>query len=98
MKNNMTEIFPTEYKTKDVYIASTLIALGFCNYKIERNGRQCFFVFKDGDIDHPDGLGIIDYIEIQVEKYWNNSLLIDPKSLFNAFKELKTRMFIGGKE
>lgn len=94
----MSEMFPTEYKTKDVYIASTLIAIGFNNYKIERNGRQCFFIFSSDNTDHPDGLGPIDYLEIQVEKYWNGSLLVDPKSLFNAFKELKTRMFIGGEE
>ena len=92
----MTEMFPTEYRTKDVYIAATLIALGNNNYRIERNGKQCFFIFTNDNTDHPDGLGPIEFIEIQVEQYWTGNLLIDPKSLFNAFKELKNRMYIGG--
>lgn len=88
-------MFPTEYKTKDVYLASTLITLGFNHYRIERNGRQCFFIFTDSST-HPDGLGLIDYIEVKVDEYWSGNLKLDPKELFNSFKELKNRMFNGG--
>lgn len=86
------------YKTKDIYIASTLITLGYTKYRIERNGRQCFFIFIIDNEDAPECFGMIDALELDVEKYWNNDLLVDPKRLFNAFKELKTRMFIGGEE
>jgi hypothetical protein len=84
--------FPTEYRTKDVYIASTLIALGYNQYRIERNGKQCFFIF---DTDEP---GLSNEIartglEVTIDEYWSGNLKVDPKELFNSFKELKTRMY-----
>lgn len=88
----------SKYKTKDVYIASTLITLGYTKYQIERNGKQCFFIFIIDNEDAPEGFGPIDILEEDVEKYWNNALSVDPKRLFNSFKELKTRMFIGGEQ
>lgn len=84
--------FPTEYRTKDVYIASTLIALGYNEYRIERNGKQCFFIFdtnESGLLNEVAKAGI----EVTVDQYWSGGLLVDPKKLFNSFRELKTRMY-----
>ena len=70
------------YSTKDIYIASTLIALGHQRYDLIKNGRIFYFEFDD------DGK-----IPLEVDEYWAGNLLIDPKSLFTAWKELKTRMY-----
>jgi hypothetical protein len=70
------------YSTKDIYIASTLIALGHQRYDLIKNGRIFYFEFDD------DGK-----IPLEVDGYWAGNLLIDPKSLFTAWKELKTRMY-----
>lgn len=71
------------YSTKDIYIASTLIASGYTNYDLERKGRIFYFNFLDED----------NKIEVEVEDYWIGNSLVDPKALFSAFKELKSRIY-----
>jgi hypothetical protein len=88
----------SEYKTKDVYIASTLIARGLKQYRIERNGRQCFFIFSPEIEDTPTGFSPVTFLEMEIEQYWSGNLLVDPKELFNAFKELKNRMYVEDKQ
>lgn len=88
----------SEYKTKDVYIASMLIARGYKQYRIERNGRQCFFIFYPEKEDVPDSFNPVSFLEDEVNQYWNGNLLVDPKELFNAFKELKNRMYVEGEQ
>lgn len=75
------------YSTKDIYIASTLIVLGHQRYDLIKNGRIFYFEFDD------DGK-----IPEEVDEYWAGNLLVDPKALFTAFKELKTRMYENGNE
>lgn len=70
------------YSTKDVYLASTIIASGFRLLDIVRNERQCTFIFEStADLENV------------VADYWSGNLRTDPKFLFNAFKELKNRMY-----
>lgn len=91
----------SEYKTKDVYLASTLIAFGYKNYRIERNGRQCYFIFDPYIISPPKepiDFTPVSFLELQVDEYWAGNLLLDPKELFNAFKELKNRMYEGDQQ
>jgi len=86
--------FPTEYRTKDVYLASTLLALGYSEYRIERNGKQCFFIFDYDDKGISNDISKTG-LEVTVDEYWTGNLEIDPKKLFNSFRELKTRMYGG---
>jgi hypothetical protein len=84
----------SEYKTKDIYLASTLIAFGYKSYRIEKNGRQCFFIFDPAMYNlAPKDYDPLAFLEIQVDEYWGGNLLLDPKEVFNAFKELKSRMY-----
>lgn len=71
-----------EYKTKDLYLATTLVALDYPLNKLEKEGAIFFFVFpKDPKL------------ESEIDRYWTGKLLIDPMKLFNAFKTLKARMY-----
>lgn len=87
------EMLSTEYSTKDIYLASTLIALGYKWYRIEKNGRQCYFIFDAGSVDPPKGTSPKALLELEVDNYWGGNLSVDPKELFNAFKELKARIY-----
>jgi rubredoxin len=87
------EISQTEYSTKDIYLASTLIAIGYKWYRIEKNGRQCYFIFDISSVDPPKGTSPNTFFETEVDDYWAGNLLVDPKQLFNAFKELKARIY-----
>lgn len=71
------------YKTKDLYLASTLVTLDY-PYTISRVGKQFFFHFEDNKEAN---------LLADIENYWSKNLLVDPISLFNSFKELKTRMY-----
>ena len=69
--------------TKDIYVASYLITLGY-KYELEQDNTHYNFVFKNDENST---------IENLVEAYWEGDTAIDAKSLFSAFKELKTRIF-----
>jgi len=73
------------YSTKDIYLAATLIAIGNFKYSLNKQGKIFFFVFDDPDSK----------IKSEVDKYWSKELMVDPRLLFNALKELKTRMYSG---
>ncbi len=87
------EMLSTEYSTKDIYLASTLIALGYKWYRIEKNGRQCYFIFDAANVDSPPETPPKVSLESEIDNYWAGNLLVDPKELFNAFKELKARIY-----
>ena len=76
-----------EYRTTDIYIASYLLASGFERYRIEKSGSQSIFVFEDNDAP------IKHIFELEVDEYYANNVSLPPKKLFNAYKELKSRIF-----
>jgi hypothetical protein len=90
MSNSLT--ITTEYTTKDVYLASTLLALGYEKYRIERNGRQCFFIFDTEEKGLSKEISKTG-LEVQVDLYWAGEVMVDAKKVFTAFRELKNRMF-----
>jgi hypothetical protein len=71
------------YSTKDIYIASTLIASGYTRYDLIKKGRVFYFNFFDEDGN----------IRLQADEYWSGNNLVSPKALFSAFKELKSRIY-----
>lgn len=70
-----------DYKTRDIYLASSLIASGY-DYFLQKNIQQYLFCFKDKNKT----------IQTKVNDYWNGNLLLDPKKIFEAFKQLKVRI------
>jgi ubiquinone biosynthesis protein COQ9 len=72
-----------EYLTKDIYVASTLIASGLFNLlDIRKKEKQFTFVFLFDPM-----------IETFVAKYWNDELEVKAHKLFTSFKDLKNRMY-----
>jgi len=76
------------YVTKDIYVASYLIAIGYRRYSLSQNERQFTFIFE------PETS--LETLEMEVDNYWAENTSVDAKHLFTAFKELKNRMFVGG--
>jgi len=77
------EILNNLFKTKDIYLASTLVALGF-KYFLTKKEKQFFFSFEDNEEE---------MLHVEIANYWDKNLEIDAITLFNAFKELKSRMY-----
>jgi hypothetical protein len=75
------------YKTKDIYIASALLALGFILDDLTKEETIFYFNFADNRDKIPYE------IQTAVEDYWKGQLLVDPKKLFTSFKEIKSRMY-----
>jgi len=72
-----------DFSTKDIYLASTLISIGYL-YFLQKKETQFTFYFQDDETKS---------IDSTVDKYWNGNLICDPKKAFDSFKELKTRIF-----
>ena len=70
------------YKTNNLYLATYLLAKGYSQYSIEKNGRQVTFVF-----DYP-----LDKMVEEENAYWQEKGLVSAKKLFMSDKELKTRL------
>lgn len=78
---------PTTYKTKDLYIASTLLAMGYVLADLIKEDAIFYFNFVDNRLKK-------EYeITTAVDDYWKGQLLTDPKKLFSCFKEIKSRMY-----
>lgn len=74
----------SKYSTRDIYLASSLIASNFNLLSIEKTGKLFIFLF---DSNIPSD------IHLTINDYWNGKLIVSAKNLFNAFKELKNRMY-----
>lgn len=72
-----------EFSTKDIYLASFLLATGYKRYSLRKEGRIAWFDFESDD----------DKMRLHIDEYWASNCLVDPKELFNAFKELKNRIY-----
>lgn len=78
------------YETTDIFLASYLLATGHTDYSLNREGRQVTFVFRSDRTYNNEK-----YFEIIVDKYFSEENFVVPKLLFNAYKELKGRIFDG---
>ncbi len=74
----------TLFKTKDIGEAAFLVSLDFLLLRLERinNTNKFYFVFKDKE-----------KCELNIRKYWNNSIQVTPRKYFEAYKSLKARIF-----
>jgi hypothetical protein len=79
------------FSTKDIYIAATLIAIGHTNYSVKKEGNVAFFIFEnDGNIE--DRIWET-AISVDADEYYSENYEVVPKKLYNAFKELKGRLY-----
>lgn len=72
----------TEYSTKDLYLSVILKSFNIPLIRIDNNGRHGIFVFRNG--------GDIEKI---IADYFNNALRLDPRTLFENFKALKSQAY-----
>ncbi len=73
---------PSEFPTKDIYLATVIKQAGVPIVRVEGNGRQGIFVFKASE-----------KIEGLVIQYFNGGLRVDPKEIFETWKALKSMAF-----
>lgn len=79
------------YKTKDIYLAATLLAFEFPIKEVSNEENKTFFHFG---IEREPLIGGDNWtIDKAVKAYWDKSITIEPLTLFNAFKELKNRIY-----
>lgn len=70
------------YKTDNLYVACYLLAKGYNDYTIDKNGSKAIFIFN-----YP-----IEKLLKEEEDYWKEEGVAPAKKLFMAYKELKTRI------
>lgn len=75
------KIATKEYRTKDLGLASAILAKGIKLLRIERESDICWFIFNETDATPV------------AENYWSGELQIDAKSYNEAMRTLKTRIF-----
>jgi len=73
---------PTEFSTRDLYLATAIKESGFPILRVEGNGRQGIFVFKASE-----------KIEGLIADYFNGELRVDPRGLFETWKALKSMAY-----
>lgn len=76
------------YSTKDIYLASALVASNFELQTLEKRGKNFYFLFKKQSL-----IDISSNIDDFVNKYWGGMLIVDAKTLFSSFRELKNRIY-----
>lgn len=74
-----------EYRTSDIWIATTLAVCGIQIIKTEKDseGNKVIFTLASGNHD----------IEAMVQKYQQQMLDVDAKTLVEKFKDVKRSMF-----
>ena len=73
---------PTEFKSKDIYLSSVLKAFNIPIIKVESNGRHGIFVFRHSK-----------EVETLISQFFNDELKINPRTLFESWKALKSMAF-----
>lgn len=81
-----TQDLPQEekYATTDLGLASSLVVLGYELHTLERtiNPKKARFIFRR-----------IPTIETSANKYWNDQLELNARTLFDAQKMIKNRLY-----
>ncbi|OGM79893.1 hypothetical protein A2382_03110 [Candidatus Woesebacteria bacterium RIFOXYB1_FULL_38_16] len=71
-----------QYKTKDIYEASALVASKMKLLNLERGSGFYWFVFQSGDLSRKTS-----------ELFWRNELSVLAKDYADALRTLKDRIF-----
>lgn len=78
----MTRHDPSEYPTRDIYLATVLKLSGVSIIRIENQFGRGIFVFKASP-----------RIEELVSSYFNDELTMNPKAVMDTLKSLKSQAF-----
>jgi hypothetical protein len=71
------------FQTNDLPLASTLVCLGYCVSRIDNTDpRRVAFCFPKSEP-----------LEIDVERFWNGEVRVEPKQYSNSQKTLKARIY-----
>lgn len=75
-----------EYTTNDLAIAAMLVEHDYAIKRLDRNNpNRVVFEFQDTNSAIPT----------LVDGYWQNLLLVNPRSYFETLKQLKSRIYGG---
>lgn len=78
--------FRSDFRTKDFYHAVVLSALGFNLLGLDKSeGKFSIFIFNDNK----------QRAEEVVRKYWERTLMVEPRAMVDSINELKTRLYSG---
>ncbi len=72
----------SEFPTRDIYLATVIKQAGVSILRIEGTGGRGVFVFQASD-----------KIEGLIRDYFNGELRVDPRTLFETWKALKSMAF-----
>ncbi|MBI5138992.1 hypothetical protein HZA26_00020 [Candidatus Nomurabacteria bacterium] len=73
---------PSEFSTKDIYLSSVLKAFNVPIIKVLNSGRHGVFVFKYSR-----------ELENLISQFFNDELKVNPRTLFESWKTLKSTAF-----
>jgi hypothetical protein len=73
---------PQEFPTRDIYLASVLRMEGIPILRVDNNVGRGVFVFQASKA-----------IQSLISEYFNGTLRLDPKGLFETWKALKSMAF-----
>jgi hypothetical protein len=73
---------PAEFSTRDIYLASVIKESGIPIVRVENHSGRGVFIFQANE-----------KIQDLINKYFNSSLKMDPKGLFETWKSLKAMAF-----
>lgn len=72
----------TAYKSRDIYLIATAIEAGIPYLGVESNGHQGIFLLEQGE-----------KLQEVITGYFNGTLRLNPKSLFENLKSLKSQAY-----
>lgn len=67
------------FKTSDTILGATLLTLGYSPIEFDSKQGRVFIIFK-----------LCKDLEADVNKYWSRSLLVEPGTLHQNFKRLRS--------
>ncbi len=71
-----------EFPTRDIYLATVIKESGVSILRVEGSTNRAIFVFKASE-----------KIEGLITSYFNGTLRLDPRSIFDTWKALKSMAF-----
>lgn len=73
---------PTEYKTRDMYLASYLVMHGLALVKLERDGKRFSFVFSE-----------VPRLKELADEFYSRKAQVEPMQYTMAMKQVKSQMY-----
>lgn len=74
-----------QYSANDLALVAVLVYLGFAVERLEKDarGKATFFFYRNPKLDQA------------IQDYWSGDISVEPRSYFDAIKQIKTRIYSG---